>query len=89
MTVMFCEVGGLYVTVMAILITGGMRLRQSLRMENHKEAELVRGSPALVQGRSCRVRVGRWGVKKRGDRSHIRGSGARAPRRSCASPFDP
>jgi hypothetical protein len=47
--------------------------------------------PALVQGRSCRVRVGRWGVKKRGDRSHTRGVRGPEPPRGrfcgCWSPW--
>jgi hypothetical protein len=35
------------------------------------------GFPALAQGRSCRVRVGRQGVKQRGRRGHTHeGTGA-------------
>jgi hypothetical protein len=38
------------------------------------------GFPALVQGRSCRVRVGRQGVKQRGRRGHTHGgTGGRPP----------
>ena len=38
------------------------------------------GFPVLVQGRSCRVRVGRQGVKQRGRRGHTHGARGRSPR---------
>jgi hypothetical protein len=73
---------------------GGGVARHLLRLSWHHHVvyRLVYGGvPALVQGRSCRVRVGCQGVKQRGRRGHTHGgTGAEpppGPLSRCSSPW--